>query len=251
MTTPAHDAFRPQRTRHPADARTVEGDDVLIEKLRARAWDPGLRFDTAEVPLAWIEEHFGRRHLERVHRQRVPCNSHRTIGLKAQTEEVSGYFADAPREPLFPPATPREIESAERTIGRPLPELLRRVYTEVCDGGFGPDTGLASLTSVRRAPGHLTDWPCAVQEHERGRRAGLPASWLYLADAGCTVEWHVSLLAADNPVLLVDADGWAPGRGEGPHDGIRRAVASLRQWLWDWAEFGDVRAAELGLARPR
>ncbi|WP_229843519.1 hypothetical protein [Streptomyces chryseus] len=49
------------------------------------------------------------------------------------------------------------MENAERAIGRRLPELLRRVYTEVANGGFGPDRGLASLTDGSRAPGHLTD----------------------------------------------------------------------------------------------
>ncbi|ALO99099.1 hypothetical protein SHL15_8132 [Streptomyces hygroscopicus subsp. limoneus] len=29
---------------------------VLIEKLRVRAWNPGRRFDTADVPVAWITE---------------------------------------------------------------------------------------------------------------------------------------------------------------------------------------------------
>ncbi|MFJ9683571.1 hypothetical protein ACIRP2_36890 [Streptomyces sp. NPDC101194] len=228
----------------------AESDDVLIDKLRARAWDPGLRFDTADVPLAWIEERFGPEHLEQVQEQVISCNSNGTIELKAQTEQVAGYFADAPREPMFPPVTPGAVEAAEHAVGRRLPELLRRIYTEVGNGGFGPGGGLASLTAGQRAPGHLADWPCSVDRHARNRAAGLPASWLYLTSGGCTMEWHVSLLAAENPVLLYDADGWVPSWGEDPHHGLRHATWSLREWLWDWAKGGDVWAEVLKLARP-
>lgn len=52
------------------------------------------------------------------------------------------------------------------------------------------------------------------------------------------MEWHVSLSAFDNPVLLYDADGHT--FGEGPHDGLRHATAALRKWLWTWADGGDV-----------
>ncbi|UYQ61982.1 hypothetical protein OGH68_11090 [Streptomyces peucetius] len=132
-------------------------------------------------------------------------------------------------------------------LGRPLPALLRRIHTEVGDGGFGPDGGLASLPDGRRAPGDLIDWPCSVIEHERDRAAGLPASWLYLTSGGCSMQWHLSLLAVDNPVLLYDADGWVPSWGEDPHDGLRHATASLRQWLWTWADGGSVWAEALSL----
>ncbi|WP_236653240.1 hypothetical protein [Streptacidiphilus melanogenes] len=49
------------------------------------------------------------------------------------------------------------------------------------------------------------------------------------------MEWYVSLSAVDHPVLLWNADGWEPDWGEDPHDGLRYAASSLRQWLWTWA----------------
>ncbi|MCP9994695.1 SMI1/KNR4 family protein [Streptomyces werraensis] len=152
---------------------------------------------------------------------------------------MTDYYADAPRGPLFPPICLPDIEKAEHRIGRSLPELLRRLYTEVANGGFGPDGGLASLNDGNRAPGHVRrDWPCAASVHERNLSEGMPPSWLFLAYGGCTMEWHVSLSAVDNPVLLYDADGHT--FGEGPHDGPRHATASLRKWLWTWADGGDV-----------
>ncbi|MEV6371357.1 hypothetical protein AB0L86_31195 [Micromonospora musae] len=39
---------------------------------------------------------------------------------------------------LPPPASPEAVSDAEKVIGYPLPRLLRRLYLEVANGGFGP-----------------------------------------------------------------------------------------------------------------
>lgn len=54
------------------------------------------------------------------------------------------------------------------------------------------------------------------------------------------MEWYVSLKPVDHPVLLGDADGWEPGWGQSPHDGLRYAAPSLRQWLCTWADGGNM-----------
>ncbi|MFI8230950.1 hypothetical protein ACIGDI_19125 [Streptomyces sp. NPDC085900] len=239
MTLPPHDTDTPLRQEPILEPRAEKADDeALIKALQARAWDPGLRFNRADVPVEWIVEHYGKPRLEQIRGSIVSYSSDGTVQLKAGTEEITAYFADVPRGPLFPPISLPEAEKAELRIGRPLPELLRRVYTEVANGGFGPDSGLACLTDGNRAPGHLREWPCAVSVHERNLSKGMPTSWLFLTYGGCTMEWHVSLAAVDNPVLLYDADGYT--FGENPHDGLRHATASLRKWLWTWADGGNV-----------
>ncbi|MFD5726089.1 SMI1/KNR4 family protein [Streptomyces sp. NPDC058368] len=140
----------------------------------------------------------------------------------------------------FPPLTGTEADRAERSLGHPLPGLLRRVYTEVGDGRFGPEGGLASLTPRRVPHWPVPDWPCATTAHAERTEWGPPKSWLFLTGGGCTMEWYVSLTAVGHPVLLWDADGWEPDRGEDPHDGLRYAAPSLRQWLWTWADGGNV-----------
>jgi hypothetical protein len=212
----------------------------LIEKLRTRALDPGRRFDTARVPSAWITERYGADWFDRPNPDLRSTGSDGTVRLRSSTEEVASYYADAPRELLFPPVTMAEVESVERKIGRRLPDLLRRIFIEVADGGFGPGGGLVSLREGNRAPRHLSDWPSAVSVHEHDRAAGVPASWFFLTGGGCTMSWYVSLLAVDNPVLLYDCDGWVPEWGETPHDGLSYATSSLRKWLWTWAEGGDI-----------
>ncbi|MDX3586226.1 hypothetical protein [Streptomyces europaeiscabiei] len=155
-----------------------------------------------------------------------------------------GRLPDGP----FPPLAMAEVERAERRLGYRLPLLLRRIYTEIGDGGFGPEGGLASLTPRRIPQRPVADWPCATTIHAKRPGWGPAASWFFLTGGGCTMEWYVSLIAVDHPVLLWDADGWEPGWGQDPHDGLRYAAPSLRQWLWTWADGGDV--WDEVLARP-
>src|SRR5438128_11966796 len=45
-------------------------------------------------------------------------------------------------------ATAAALDQAEWLLGLPLPALLRRVYLEVADGGFGPEGGLLSAADM-------------------------------------------------------------------------------------------------------
>jgi hypothetical protein len=56
-----------------------------------------------------------------------------------------------------------------------------------------------------------------------------------LTPGGCSMYWYVSLTEPDNPVLLFDADGWNPREEQGPEHGVTYVIASLRRWLWTWA----------------
>lgn len=156
-------------------------------------------------------------------------------------EPPLGALPDQP----FPPLTAAEVEHVEQQLGYRLPQLVRRIYTEIGDGGFGPQAGLASLMP-RRIPGwYIPDWPCVMTLRAAGIESGLPPSWLLLTYGGCTMEWHMSLIAVDNPVLLWDGDGWDPRWGQDAHDGLSYAAPSLREWLWTWADGGDVWAGTL------
>ncbi|WP_416986886.1 hypothetical protein [Streptomyces sp. T028] len=231
-------------TQHQCSGRGSEGkdDDALIEKLRSRAWDPGRRFDTTPIPIAWVNEHYGVE--PAAHDGRMGSRSDGMLIFNSRAEAVAAYYADAPREPLFPPVSLADFEIAESRVGRRLPKLLRRVYTEVANGGFGPDAGLECLTDGNREQGRMRERPSAVRVYERNCAAGLPTSWFELAYGGCTMHWHVSLAAVNNPVLLHDTDGWDPDLhwdpDDGPHDGLRHATPSLRRWLWTWADGENV-----------
>ncbi|GHO49652.1 SMI1/KNR4 family protein [Ktedonospora formicarum] len=46
------------------------------------------------------------------------------------------------RPSIFPPATEEQVQETERQLGFPLPPLLRLLYTEIANGGFGPGEGI-------------------------------------------------------------------------------------------------------------
>lgn len=45
-------------------------------------------------------------------------------------------------ELAFPPATEQQIKETEQQLGFPLPLLLRLLYTQIANGGFGPGYGI-------------------------------------------------------------------------------------------------------------
>ena len=60
---------------------------------------------------------------------------------------AGGYVDEVPASRLAPlrPAPPAAVAEAEELAGRSLPSLLRRLYLEVGNGGFGPGYGLLGL----------------------------------------------------------------------------------------------------------
>lgn len=76
----------------------------------------------------------------------------------SRTTTMSRY---RPRSgPLFPPAAPAVVDAAEATLGFALSPLLREVYCQVANGGFGPGYGIYGLHGgyLRRDP-HGQDVP--------------------------------------------------------------------------------------------
>jgi len=209
-----------------------EDDDVLIERLKSRAYDPALRTRDIQVPREWVVEHHGEEHAVRCRHQGWDQHGARYLYYPAGSPEAIAFHADSPRGPAVPPATALELDKVERLIGYPLPHLLRRMYAEVGDGGFGPEArGFASIGG-----GSL----------ERDRRehlaAGTPAAWLPLAACGCSLYWFTSLTEPGNPVLFYDYEKWDRTEGRPPEEHVRHVVPSLREWLWIWAALGNLEA---------
>ena len=62
----------------------------------------------------------------------------------------------------YPPATEKHLRSTDAALGFPLPPLLRALYAQVANGGFGPFYGLIGVRG-----GHQ------VQEEQRLRATTL------------------------------------------------------------------------------
>jgi hypothetical protein len=124
------------------------------------------------------------------------------------------------------PATPEEVAAAEAALGFALPPLLRRLYREVGNGGFGPGYALLPLTGDGRTAvaeyGPPEDFP-----HEDRPRGVLP-----VLDWGCGMYMAVDCLDPAAPVLLYEphavADDWSAA--------WFLDAARLEDWLAAWLD---------------
>ncbi|MQY34418.1 hypothetical protein SRB17_23870 [Streptomyces sp. RB17] len=90
---------------------------------------------------------------------------------------------------VLPPATPQALAEAEASIGCPLPPLLRRLYSEVTNGGFGPGQGILGVRGGR-PQGNFYD---ITDLHQEGPDPSgkIPAGFVLLHDWGCTI-WSIA-----------------------------------------------------------
>jgi hypothetical protein len=109
---------------------------------------------------------------------------------------------------LPPPASPDVVKRAEAQVGERLPRLLRRVYLELANGGWGPGDGVYGL-----AGGHRDDQgDDSLTVHALLTRpdpefpAGwtLPRPWLPLAHAGEARQFCVDCRSGGGRVVLLD-----------------------------------------------
>ncbi len=122
------------------------------------------------------------------------------------------------------PALRAQIERCEASLGFPLPELLRRLYTEIGNGGFGPGYGLLPIPDgPTTEPGTLLDlyWRCRTPG-DRGMWEW-PAGLLHVCDWGCLIRSCVNAAAPEHEVLM------------STEYGVHRTPWTLEAWLADWA----------------
>jgi hypothetical protein len=68
--------------------------------------------------------------------------------VHARANQIAAAMSTPVSRPLSPPADEAAIAAAETALGVALPPQLRRIYSEVADGGFGPGLGLLELSRV-------------------------------------------------------------------------------------------------------
>lgn len=128
--------------------------DNLIERLRERAADPEQRVDAQEtqffaqvkdLDLGGLLGMLG--DLRPIFDRALDASRAGQVDpdVVAKADEVAAAMSTPVESELPPPATPREIQRVEASLGFGLPPTLRRVYGEVANGGFGPGYGLVSI----------------------------------------------------------------------------------------------------------
>jgi hypothetical protein len=163
-------------------------------------------------------------------------------GVESLLERIRARIAeerpcDHPDEwlPVQPPIGSGLLDEAEAQLGFALPELLRRLYTEVGNGGFGPVFGLLPLSRAS-----LGDNPPATAEFDlvgeylwlrraepdRVARCGWRPGLVPAFYCGCTVFEFVDCLAPGGPVVPLDV-----GADMDPLPPIESLAARLEEWL--------------------
>lgn len=134
----------------PSDRRL----DALVARIRARADDPGRRRELRESEFsAWVETldtdellnaaAAAQAQLARLAEQGPAAAA--DPEARALAARLAAAMARPDDRPLPRTATPDAVAEAEATTGTALPVLLRRLYLEVANGGFGPGYGIVGV----------------------------------------------------------------------------------------------------------
>lgn len=136
--------------------------------------------------------------------------------------------AEEEGRPLRPPVADADLDRAEERLGFRLHPLLRRLYGEIADGGFGPEYSLFPLAKIVRETMAKADR--GVQGPADARRRYWPLEAVAVLDWGCAMNAVVDCRSPEGTVLLVDPNPGLPDRaGE-----WRLDAGSLAAWLENW-----------------
>jgi hypothetical protein len=151
-------------------------------------------------------------------------------------EEILEAIRSIPRFKELPePANEKAVAEAEEVNGYRLPPLLRRIYLEVANGGFGPNeygNGILGVPGVKWPDdGYYGEWEDIVDVYRAfsAPHPDIPPSWdvppylVWLFDWGCAI-WS-----------LVDCrDEKGQMWGWDPNNDIDRALFPQNMNLAEW-----------------
>lgn len=137
----------------------------------------------------------------------------------------------------YPPATFQALDAAEIRLGFKLPTLLRRIYAEVANGGFGPSYGLLGIGGGATNE----DSRDSVEVYEWFRKANpedhywhWPERLLPIGHLGCGMFCCADCSSEATPIIWFepnpheDGEPWA--------DSFFPFTDSLDQWLTAWLD---------------
>ncbi len=136
-----------------------------------------------------------------------------------------------------PPVTAERLARAEARLGFPLPPLLRGLYTQVGDGGYGPGRGLFHLIGGDWSlVAHAEETCLSIREDEVD--PWWPPRLVEILNWGGHDTSAVDCSGPPYPVFLYNSaktDGDAPRE-----DYIEPQADSLEDWLSAWLDGEDL-----------
>lgn len=148
-------------------------------------------------------------------------------------EEIVAKIREfAEKNELPQPAPAAAADELEAALGQPMPPLLRRIYCEVANGGFGIDGDVVSLTDTGKwysDEESLTDiyrrWSQPPEEWDIYPHHVVP-----LVTLGCAIWWHIDLRSPQGQMW-----GWDPN-ALCRHHRLFPQRFTLAEWLTDWLQ---------------
>lgn len=125
------------------------------------------------------------------------------------------------------PASAEDVTRFERIVAHPMPELLKRMYLEVANGGFGPSKVL-SLTDTGKWFGDRADTAMAYDDFAADPDYPLPPGIVPLMNRGCAMWTLIDFRTPDGQMW-----DWDPNLCCLPH-ALAPLEQSLAQLLTDW-----------------
>lgn len=166
------------------------------------------------------------------------------VEMDAHTVRTNERGDVVPPYPPRPPITVDIVDDVERTLGFTLPTLVRRLYTEVADGRYGPSYGILRLrspegTDVRRwweQPMSVEAWE-ALYRHEREEpeipphhKPNHPPKSIRFCEEGCNISFWLDCSTEAARVFIDDPNLYGDGY---THE---TAAETLERWLSDWLD---------------
>lgn len=140
-------------------------------------------------------------------------------------------------EKSYPPVGRKSITKAEKAIGYKLPPLLFRLYSEVGNGGFGPDYGLLGIDGgAGNEGGH--DALAIYQGFRKPKKSDpywcWPDNLLPLVHCGCAMHLCVDCAAPEGKIVWFEPNPHAFGQSWA--DSFIPLNCNLQQLMEAWLE---------------
>jgi hypothetical protein len=137
--------------------------------------------------------------------------------------------------PVPPHATHVDVDAAGAALGFPIPPLLRRLYTEVGNGGWGPSHGLDGIPTGGAAPDRkdlvgLYRMLTSPERTSQSPAVEWPRGLVLLINGH---HWDVcDFLRPPYPVFRLDLETWDLERPV--RESLIPVAASPTEWLEAW-----------------
>jgi hypothetical protein len=133
-----------------------------------------------------------------------------------------------------PPVSEQALLSAMETIGFPLPQLIRELYTRVANGGYGPGYGVLPLGG----PTYNLVASRLQMNEEAERDWAWPEQLVVLVNWGCHYFSGVDCSQKSCPVFFYNNDRNTEGATFA--DFLPPEADTLEEWLSAWLDGEDL-----------